>query len=422
VLFRSDYLNLGQPEKAAEYITKAFQLPDHASESEALKIATMYHSFVTGELDKAAQTYDKLIASYPRTQFARANLGILYAAEGQYEKAVQLTRDDLRLSPATGIMYQDLSNYLRSLQRFDEARQALQMAQAQKLDTHGLHKEAYLLAFLDGNSSGMAQQLAWYESKPEYAPFGLSTQSDTEAYAGHQRKAREFSRRSVESALRADRKETAANARINNALREAVFGNPAQARQAAAEALNLAPTSQSVEIEAALVFARAGDAARAQSLTQDLGKRFPLDTLVQSIWLPTIEAQLHLGKNKPAAAIARLPAPTPMDYGYSILCMYPTYVRGETYLAGGQGTAAASEFQKFLDHTGIICNCATGALAHLGLARANALQARTDHGLAADAARARALAAYRDFLALWKDADPDIPILKQAKAEYAKLR
>jgi len=160
---------------------------------------------------------------------------------------------------------------------------------------------------------------------------------------------------------------------------------------------------------------------RAQSLRQELDKRYPLNTQVQSLWLPTIDAQMELAGRKPAAAIVRLQAATRMELGVES-CLYPVYVRGEAYLAAGQGNAAAGEFQKILDHSGIVWGCPTGALAHLGLARANALEAGTEEGVAADAARARALSAYRDFFALWKDADPDIPILRQAKAEYAKLQ
>ena len=169
----------------------------------------------------------------------------------------------------------------------------------------------------------------------------------------------------------------------------------------------------------------AGDGARAESLAQDLGRRFPLDTQIQSIWLPTIQAQVML--DNPAGALNRLPAASSIELGASVFlmnlsCVHPAYVRGEAYLAADEGRASAAEFQKILDHSGIVWNCWTGALAHLGLARANALESRTSQGADADAARVRALAAYKDFLALWKDADPDIPVLKQAKAEYAKLQ
>ena len=193
----------------------------------------------------------------------------------------------------------------------------------------------------------------------------------------------------------------------------------------------MTPASQGVEVETALAFAIAGDTARAESLAQDLGKRFPLDTQMQSLWLPAIQAQLALNKKNPAAALNALRAASPIELGQitfvtNISCLYHVYVRGEAYLAAGQGSAAAAEFQKILDHSGIVWNCWTGALARLGVARANALQARTfqgqGQGADADAARVRALAAYKDFLALWKDADTDIPILKEAKAEYAKLQ
>jgi hypothetical protein len=189
--------------------------------------------------------------------------------------------------------------------------------------------------------------------------------------------------------------------------------------------LKLAPASQGVESEAALAFAMAGDAAKAEPLAQDLGKRFPLDTQMQSLWLPAIQAQLALDKKDPAAALNDLQAASAIELGLvpfvaNISCLYPTYIRGEAYLAAGQGSAAAGEFQKILDHSGIVWNCWTGALAHLGVARGYAMQARAAQGAEADAARVRA--AYKDFLSLWKDADPDLPILKEAKAEYAKLQ
>jgi hypothetical protein len=231
----------------------------------------------------------------------------------------------------------------------------------------------------------------------------------------------------VDSAIRADSKESGAIWQAIAAQREAAYGNATEARQTAAEAFKLAPASQGVASEAALAFAISGDTARAESLAQDLGKRFPLDTQMQSLWLPAIQAQLALDRKNPALALNALQAASPFELGLipfvnNISCLYHVYVRGEAYLAAGQGSAAAAEFQKILDHSGIVWNCWTGALAHLGMARANALESRTSQGADADAARVRALAAYKDFLALWKDADPDVPILKEAKAEYAKLQ
>ncbi len=231
----------------------------------------------------------------------------------------------------------------------------------------------------------------------------------------------------MDSAIRADSKENGAIWQANAAVQQAAYGNTTQARQSAAEALKLAPASQGVESEAAVAFAMAGDTARAESLAQDLGKRYPLDTQMQSLWLPAIQAQVALRKKNPASALNTLQAASPIELGLNqfvanISCLYHVYVRGEAYLAAGQGNAAAAEFEKILDHDGIVWNCWTGALARLGLARANALQAKSSQGADADAARVRALAAYKDFLALWKDADSDIPILKEAKAEYTKLQ
>jgi len=421
----NDYFNLGEVGRASEYFAKAFQLRAHASEPERLRFTADYYSHVTGELDKAAQTYEERIEKYPRSA-SYNGLGILFAFQGQYEKAVKIGRQGLPLEPDWVTTYENLANDTLALQHFDETLQVIHEAQARKLDDYGLHLNLYALAFLGSDSKAMAEQQQWFAGKPE-ENFGLALASDTEAYAGHLGKARELTKRAVHSAIRADSKETAAIWQANAALQQASSGNTTDARQSAANALKLAPVSQGVESEAALAFAMAGDTARAESLTQDLGKRFPLDAQMQSLWLPAIQAQLALDKKNPAVALTTLQAASPIELGQiafvaNISCLYHVYVRGEAYLAAGQGSAAAAEFQKILDHSGIVWNCWTGALAHLGVARANALQARTSQGADADAARVRALAAYKDFLTFWKDADPDIPILKQAKAEYAKLQ
>jgi hypothetical protein len=267
----------------------------------------------------------------------------------------------------------------------------------------------------------------WLPAAPGGIECPNEVASDTEAYAGHLRKARELTQRAIDSAIRADRKETGAIWQEIAAQREAAFGNATDAKQEAAQGLRLYPASQAVEVEGTLAFAMVGDAARAESLAQDLNERFPLDTQMQSLWLPAIRAQLALNRSNPAAAISALQAASAIELGQiaflaNLSCLYPAYIRGEAYLAAGQGSAAAAEFSRILDHSGIVWNCWTGALAHLGVARAKALQSRTSQGADADAARVGALAAYKDFLALWKDADPDIPILKEAKAEYAKLQ
>jgi serine/threonine protein kinase len=424
----NDYQNILQGGRATPYQTKAFLLREHASGRERLQISANYYSDVTGELDRAAQTYREEIESYPRAFGAYVNLSAVLAAEGRYEDATQIAIQGAILVPDNIATSVNLAHYAIAVQRFDETRRIIHDAQARKLDNYVLHNALYALAFLSTDSTAMAEQLQWYAGQPDYENFGLGLASDTEAYGGHLSNARELTKRAVDSAIRADSKETGAIWYANAAIEQAAYGNPAEAWQTAGVALKLAPTSQGAAVEAALAFAMAGNTARADSLAQDLGKRFPLDTQMQSLWLPAIKAQLALDKKNPASALTALQAVVPpielgqIEFVNNMSCLYHVYVRGEAYLAAGQGKEAAAEFQKILDHSGIVWNCWTGALAHLGVARANALQARISSGADADLARSRALAAYKDFLTLWKDADSDIPILKQAKAEYAELQ
>jgi serine/threonine protein kinase/tetratricopeptide (TPR) repeat protein len=424
------YDNLGEPARASEYLTKAFQLRDHASERERLSITAHYYSAVTGELEKAAQTYQARIESYPRDIAAYNNLGIVFAERGRYEEAIEVTRRGIRINPAQVTLDENLVDYLLALQRFDEALKIIHEMQPRKPNNYIFPAALYALAFFQADSGAMAEQERWFAGKPEYENFGLELESDTEGYAGHLGKMRELSKRAVASAIKADSKESGAIWLANAALQEAGYGKFAEARQSAAEALRLAPASQGAEVEAALAFAIAGDTARADVLARDIAKRFPLDTQIQVLWLPAIQAQSALNHNNPDSAVKTLQATaTPIEFGVIAFtanasggCLYPTYLRGEAFLATGQGRAAAAEFQKILDHDGIVWNCWTGALARLGKARANAQESKVSLGVDADTARVRALAAYKEFLALWKDADTDIPILKQAKAEYAKLQ
>jgi tetratricopeptide (TPR) repeat protein len=420
------YGDLSEVERAKQYLTKAFSLREHASERERLAITANYYSNVTGELDKAAQVFQQTIGDYPQESLTYVDLGIVFALQGQYEKAERIASQAVRLVPDQVSNYANAANFALALQRFGETRQIVHEAQAQKMDNFVMHSAVYALAFLDADPAAMADQQQWFAGKPE-ENFGLALASDTAAYGGHLVKSRELTKRAVDTAVRADSKESGAIWMTNAALQQAAYGNVAEARQMAAAALNLAPASQGVESQAALALAMAGDTARAEFLAQDLDKRFPLDTQIQSLWLPTIRAQLALGRKNSAPALDTLQTGTSIELGQipfvaNLSCLYAVYVRGEAHLAAGDGSSAAAEFQKIIDHSGIVWNCWTGALAHLGVARANALQSRTVHGTEADAARVRALAAYKDFLTLWKDADPDIPILKRAKAEYAKLR
>jgi serine/threonine protein kinase/tetratricopeptide (TPR) repeat protein len=424
----SDYLSLGEQGRASEYFSKGFDLKERASERESLKITAGYYSYVTGELEKGEQACQEWVAIYPRDYRAHLDLGNAYLFQGQYEKAAAAYRESLRLVPDNLALDGNLVYALFALQRFDEARQLIREAQARNLDDYSLHMGLYSLAFFEKDSRTMAAEQQWFAGQPDLvSSIGLSLASDSEAYGGHAAKARELTKRSIDSAIRADSKETGAVSQAIAAQRDAASGNTAEAKQQAAGSLKLAPNNQAVEVEAALAFAMAGDMVRAESLAQDLNKRFPLNTQMQFLWLPAIRAQLALNRKNTAQAISDLQAAARIELGTipflnNVSCLYHTYIRGEAYLAAGQGSAAAAEFQKIIDHSGIVWNCWTGALAHLGVARANALQARTSKGADADLARSRALVAYKDFLALWKDADPDIPILKEAKGEYAKLQ
>jgi len=419
----NEYFNLGEFARSDEYFSKAFQLRDHASERERLEITADYYQTVTGEQDKSAATFHEYIENYPQNPIAYANLGIAYAAMGQYDKAFEVTREAQRLGPDRVKICVNLAIWALALQHFDDARQIMRDWQTRFQDKVSFYDIRYALAFLNSDSAAMEEQLQKLVGQHDFERAQYA--SDTEGYGGRLAKARELVKQAVDVAIRTDDKERGAIVQLIAAQREAAFGYPVEARQESEGALKITPASRAAQSEAALAFAMAGDTARAESMAEDLGKRFPLDTQMQSIWLPAIQAQSALNRKNPSLALSLLQAaPFPIelgiiDFGNNVSCLYPAYVRGEAFLASGQGAPAAAEFQKILDHSGLIWNCWTGALARLGVARANALQARNSSGTDADAARVRALAAYKDFLTLWKDADPDIPILKQAKAEYA---
>jgi tetratricopeptide (TPR) repeat protein len=411
------YANLNQPSLAAEYLKKAFDLRDRVTEREKCHISSVYYQIATGELEKANQTYEVCIQVYPRDDVAYGNLGMDYMVLGQYEKAATETREGLRLEPTDVTEYVNLGLIYMALNRFDEARTTTEQALGQKLDAIPLHMNLYALAFFQGNAVAMKQQADWAVGKPGAEDWMLSLESDTEAWSGRLGKARELSRHAIESARRSDEKEPPALWQANTAIREALFGNAEVARQNAAAAVALAPGSRDAAVQAALAYALAGDPAHAQSLTDDLAKRFRQDTVAQAVWLPTIRAQIETGRKNPARSIELLQAAAHYELGMlsasaTNSCLYPVYVRAEAYLNAQKGQLAAAEFQRILDHRGLVWNCATGALAHLGLARAYAMQDDT----------AKGKAAYQDFLTLWKDADPDIPILIAAKSEYAKLK
>jgi hypothetical protein len=388
-------------------------------------ITGIYYENVTGELSKAAQAFQNVIANYPRLGWAHSELGSVYLLQGLYAQAADEIREGTRLSKEDNST--NLANALLALQSFEETQQVLRSAPARALEDNVTHLQLYALAFLKSDRQGIAAQEQWFTSHAGLEHNGLALASDTEAYVGHLSKSLELTQRSVDSAIRSDSKESAAIWQANAALREAAFGDTKEAGRLASEGLKLAAESQGVQLEAALAFAMIGDSARSASLIKQLEQRYPLDTQVHALWLSPVRAELLLNQNNPSAALAALPDTGALEFGQvsfinNLTCLYPAYVRGESYLAAGQGARAAVEFQRILDHSGMVWNCWTGALAHLGVARANAVQAKTFLGADAEAAHAKALAAYRDFLTLWKDADPNIPILKEANAEYARLQ
>jgi hypothetical protein len=307
-------------------------------------------------------------------------------------------------------------NYI-ALNRLDEAKATYEQALARKLKNPFFHLPLYQIAFLQKDAAGMAQQVARSAGMPGPEHELLGMEADSAAYSGRLVDARELSRRAVDSAERAEEKEAAATYSALSGLREALFANADEARRRAALAMGRS-AGRDVQYGAALAFAYAGDNRRAQELANDLGKSFPEATLVQFNYLPTLRAKLAVSRGNASEALESLRAATPYELGqttsstYGWTALYPVFVRGEAYLAAHDGSKASAEFQKILDYRGIVLNEPIGALVHLQIGRAYAMQGDT----------VKARAAYQDFLTLWKDADPDIPILIAAKSEYAKLK
>jgi serine/threonine protein kinase/tetratricopeptide (TPR) repeat protein len=409
-------MDLGERNLGVKNLKKAYELRERVSEREKLGIEVAYLVGVTGDLEKARQRCELWVQTYPRDPAPRGDLDHLDVGLGRYDEAVLQDHKALRLRGAA-LEYGNLSWDYLYLNRLKEARATVEEAKTKSIDSAFIRELLYFLAFLQNDLAGMNQQVAWSSGKPGVEDVFLYMEADTAAYSGRLGKARELSGLAAASAERAQEMETASGYEIEEALREALFGNPVEARQRAIAALGLS-NGQVTQYEAALALAIVGDASRAQALAEGLSKRFPEDTIVQFNYLPTIRAQLALAHNDSSKAIEALHAAAPYELGLSGGCsacniaLHPVYVRGTAYLAAHQGREAAAEFQKILDHRGVVQNEPIGALAHLQLGRAYALQGDT----------AKARASYDDFLSLWKDADPDIPILKQAKAEYAKLQ
>ncbi len=423
--FASAYVYLGilatgalEPSLSVEYRTKAYQLRDRTSLAERYWVTAAYEKGVTGNVPKAIEACDLWIQAYPRSYVPHVYLtGAVLPITGQFERAAEEATEGIRLNPNYPHPYAYRILALTSLNRFDEAKATYAQALERKFDTPYITIGQYNLAFAQNDSAGMARQVAEMEPEPRWGHTMLFLEGDTAAYSGHVKDAREFSRRAMDTAQREGEKDATAIYSDLSGLREVSFGNVQEGRRQADLALQFS-SSRDVLNYAALTLAYSGEDAQAKALADELNRKFPEDTIVQFNYLPSIRGKLAINKGNPSDAIKDLEAALPYELGESRAddfvgtTMFPAYVRGEAYLAAREGRKAAVEFQKIIDHRGLVLNRPIGALAHLGLGRAYVLQGDIP----------KAKAAYQDFLTLWKDADPDIPVLQQAKAEYAKLQ
>ena len=407
------YGSLEEDTRSDENLRKAYGLREKVSEQERFFIEGLY-LMITGELEKGAQTDELWQQTYPRDDVPYRWLGITYRDLGNLEKELAEYREALRLAPSNGINYINLGEDYMDLNRLDEAEAVFKQTEERKLENEAIPFWRYHVAFLKGDTAQMARQVAVAMEKPGAEDLLLAAQADTEGWYGKLKNARELTGRAMDSAQHNDANQRAALYLVAAALREVKSGNREQARAEANAAL---ASNGGVRAMAALALASAGDTAGAEKLAAELDKTCPQCTMVQRYWLPTIRAEVALQRKDPNRAIELLKVAIPIELGSPTngtisLSLCPVYLRGEAYLMLHDGNRAAAEFQKFIDHRGLVANFPLGALARLGLARAYALQGD----------KAKAHTAYQDFLTLWKDADPDVPILKEAKAEYAKLQ
>jgi tetratricopeptide (TPR) repeat protein len=403
------YNNLGEEDRAVEAARKAFDLRDRVSERERFYIDDHFYT-TTGDIEKNKQALELAIRTYPNDSSPFANLAVEYNIYyGQYEKAIPLANEFTRLESAAPFGYVHSALAYTALNRLDEARSILQRAEDAKADNLFVHELLYDLAFVNGDSDGMQQQMKWSEGKPsEY--LLLNDAASAAAARGQMQEAGELTQRSVQVSERFGFKETTADTQANWALTQAEVGNVSKARELAASSSTLA-RGRSNMVPVAIALAMIGDANRAQSILEDLGHRFPSDTLLQNVAAPEGAALTALNRKAPDQAVEALRATAPYEMG-GAQGMFPLYIRGLAYLQAKRGAEAAAEFQKIIDHRGIAPVAIEHSLAKLGLGRASAIAGDTS----------KAKAAYQDFFAAWKDADADVPVLKAAKAEYEKLK
>jgi eukaryotic-like serine/threonine-protein kinase len=410
------YYNLNQMRQAGDEVRQAYEAGDRQTYRERLNISTLYYDMAQGDIEKAIEGYKEYIRAYPRDDVAMGNLSSEYFVVGDYADAAKYAEAALKIDPDSGAWYENYSTALLALSRVDEAEKTLREAFARKLDDPALHANLYAVGFAKHDAEIMRRELEWAAGKANGEDSILAAQSDTEAYYGRLQKAREYTRRAVESAKKADLPESAAIWEVEAGMREAMFGYPEEARRHTDAALLLAAESKDVRALAALVYARVGDDSKAQKIMDDLQALYVSNMVIQKAWLPVLKAQMELRKKRYAESIRELEGVTPYEKGeltgnLSDSCMIPAFLRGEAELGAGNGAQAVIEFQKFAADAGIVGSCWSAPLAKLGEARA----------IAASGSATRAKLAYANFLALWKDADGDIPALKQAKAEAGKL-
>ena len=412
-----DHYNLNQNARASEEIRQAFEMADRQTARERLQITTLYYDLGTGDVKKAIASYKQWANLYPRDDVPWGDMSSEYFLIGDYEEAAANAKEALRLEPNSVAWYENLSTADIALQRLGEAESLLKEALAKKLEDPSLHANMYALAFLRNDAAAMQRELSATTGQSGGEDTMLAMQADTEAFSGHLKKARALSRQAVESAQKAELAEPAAIWEGLAALREAAFGNNAEARKGVEEVIRIAPESRDAQTLAALILARAGETQRAQAILEDLSARYVSNTVIQKVWIPTIRAQNELLRRNSRTALQFLETVTPYERGQMIgnlsnCCLIPIYLRGEAYLEAGQGPQAVNEFQKILDDKGVVVNCWAGSLALLGKARGQALAGY----------KAGARMTYARFLVQWKDGDADVPVLKSARSEYGKLK
>jgi eukaryotic-like serine/threonine-protein kinase len=403
------YANTGQIEPAIENTKQAFERRERTSEVEKLYISTHYYDIVTGELDKANEAYLLWKRTYPRDSIPPNNLSAAYASIGKWDQALTEALETVRLAPNEALGYANIGGDYLGMNRLAEAKAVREKQVASNMDAAFDHADLYALAFIEGDTAAMQHQVDWAKGKPDEFDF-LQVVAGAAASRGRLRAARENYSRAAELARRGKFDEITARITGIHAVDEALAGNFPLARDGAAAALAISRNRPTMVLSGSAL-ALAGDTAKASAIADEVIKLFPLHTLINSVSLPAIRAQVEINRGNPSKAIELLRPASEYEFG-SLSRVLPNYIRAQAYLKARQGPEAAAEFQKILDHRGLCLTAPECSLSHLGLGRARALTG--------DNAGART--AYQDFFALWKDADPDVPILKEAKAEYAKLQ